>query len=389
MIKKKVVVSILIISLLINLIVLTVDVVPFITFRLEQKYFKNETSINNTKFPEQIILDRSLAMANSSKVLTVFDEKASFSEELLKIVGKAGRSGSFKLYNYPRAYLISGLTDYARSKKDSVLMSKIAKIFDNYVNDDGSPSFVFDKVDQVPFGIAAINLYKYTNNQKYKKFADYIYNYIKSLEQNKINIVLYRKKVPRQLSDAIGMICPFLVRYEEIHKDDTSLMMSLRQLQFHIKYGIDDETFMPFHGIDLKTTIKVGPTNWGRGIGWYIIGLSEYVKQKGVFTVQLDGLIDSLDKLKTDDSIWTQFPGSDSHFDASSTTMFMYAINLSKPGTYSKQDVFKILGKYIREDGTIVSTSGDTRDINKYSKTFGDSELSQGMLLMLLSTTNK
>ena len=177
--KNKIVVSILIVSLLINLIVLTVDVVPFITSRLEQKYFKNETYINHTKFPEQIIVNRSLAMASSNKVLTVFDEKASFSQELLKIVGKAGRSDSFKLYNYPRAYLISGLTDYARSKKDSVLMSKTAKIFDNYINDDGSPSFVFDKVDQVPFGIAAINLYHYTNNIKYKKFADYIYNYLK------------------------------------------------------------------------------------------------------------------------------------------------------------------------------------------------------------------
>lgn len=386
--KNKIVVSILIISLLINLIVLTVDVFPFITSRLEQKYFKNETTINHTKFPEQIIVNRSLAMASSNKVLTVFDEKASFSQELLKIVGKAGRSDSFKLYNYPRAYLISGLTDYARSKKDSVLMSKTAKIFDNYINDDGSPSFVFDKVDQVPFGIAAINLYHYTNNIKYKKFADYIYNYLKSLEQNKINIVLYRKKDTRQLSDVIGMICPFLVRYEEIHKDDASLMMSLRQLQFYIKYGVDKDTFLPCHGIHLKTTIKVGPTNWGRGIGWYIIGLSEYVQQKGVFTVELDGLIATLDKLKTDDSIWTQFPGSDTHFDASSTTMYMYAINLSKPGTYSRQDVLKILGKFIREDGTITSTSGDTYNINRYSKTFGDSELSQGMLLMLLSTTN-
>jgi rhamnogalacturonyl hydrolase YesR len=387
--KNKIVVSILIISLLFNLIVLAVDFVPFITSRLEQKYFKNETSINDTKFPEQIILNRSLAMASSSKVLTVFDEKGSFSGELLKIVGKSGRSSSFKLYNYPRAYLISGLTDYARSKNDSVLMSKTAKIFDNYINDDGSPSFEFDKVDQVPFGIAAINLYHYTNNPKYKKFADYIYNYLKSLEQNKINIVLYRKKDARQLSDVIGMICPFLVRYGEIHKDDESLIMSLRQLEFYIKYGIDKETFLPCHGINLKTNIKVGPTNWGRGIGWYIIGLSEYVKQKGIFTVQLDGLIDSLNKLKTDDLIWTQFPGSDSHFDASSTTMFMYAINLSKPGTYSKQDVFQKLGKYISEDGTITSTSGDTYDINKYNKTFGDSELSQGMLLMLLSTTNK
>ncbi|PKB17425.1 glycoside hydrolase family 88 protein [Flavobacterium sp. 5] len=385
--KNKWIIGFLVISLICNLIVLKVDIIPFMMLRFEIKHSKNQPKISNIKSPEKIILNRSLEMANSNTIFTVFDEQSSFSESFLRMLGHGGRDDLFKRYNYPRAYLISGLTDYAKSEKDTVLMLKIAKIFDKYINDDGSPSFVLDKVDQVPFGIAAINLFKYTNNIKYEKFAKYIYNYIKSLEHN--NIVLYRNNSNVQLNDVVGMICPFLVRYEEISKDRKSLLLCLKQLQFYNTYGVDKETFLPCHGINLKTNIKVGPTNWGRGIGWYLIGLSEYVKKEGRLTSQLNGLINSLEMLKTDDLVWTQFPGSDTKFDASSTTMFMYGINLSKPDAYSKQDVFKILNNYIKEDGTIISTSGDTHGINNYSQTFGESELSQGMLLMLLSTTTK
>ena len=104
-------ISILIISLLFNLIVLKVDIIPFVAQRIEKKYSKNQATIKSVKFPEKIILNRSLEMANSTEIFTVFDEQSSFSEGFLRMLGYSRHNDLFKRYNYPRAYLISGITD--------------------------------------------------------------------------------------------------------------------------------------------------------------------------------------------------------------------------------------------------------------------------------------
>ena len=63
----------------------------------------------------------------------------------------------------------------------------------------------------------------------------------------------------------------------------------------------------------------------------------------------------------------------------------MNSINSEIPNSYKKNEILQIFQKYIH-NGIIGSTSGDTYDVNQYSQIFGDSELSQGFLLMLLST---
>jgi hypothetical protein len=65
--------------------------------------------------------------------------------------------------------------------------------------------------------------------------------------------------------------------------------------------------------------------------------------------------------------------------------MYMYAYNNINPGTYSKEMVYNLLKPHIY-NGVIGPTSGGAFGINNYSRTFGQSELTQGIFLMLLST---
>jgi hypothetical protein len=51
----------------------------------------------------------------------------------------------------------------------------------------------------------------------------------------------------------------------------------------------------------------------------------------------------------------------------------------------TKHEILSKLENYINRDGEILQTSGDTYGVNRYSATFGKSELSQGMLLLLLA----
>lgn len=69
--------------------------------------------------------------------------------------------------------------------------------------------------------------------------------------------------------------------------------------------------------------------------------------------------------------------------------MFLYGQTLINPDLYTKQEILSMFAKYINEDGEILQTSGDTYAVNRYSATFGKSELSQGILLLLLANAKK
>jgi len=314
----------------------------------------------------------------------VFAEHQGFTETIFNLASRRNHSVDWKTYNYPAAFLYYGLSEYFIKKNDKKSLDEFKIIFDRIIDNEGNPLFNFDKVDQVPFGLVALNLYKYYKEDKYLNFSNFVYKKLLLMSDNN-GIILYRKEYNIQFEDVLGMIVPFLVEYDKLKHDGKSIGIAKKQLDFYIKYGVDKETFLPTHGIELKSKIKIGPTNWGRGIGWYLLALSKYSSATGEYMKELKGMQTSLEALKTKEGFWTQFLGSSNSFDASPTTMFMYSFSVLNKNIYSKSDVIKRLGKYISKEGAIKFTSGDTYGINDYSKSFGYSELSQGFLLLLLS----
>lgn len=377
---KQKLVIILIISIGLNLLVFIIDTVPFLYPKFEKKFLQDKNTILDVSDPEEKIVRKSLEMAKSNNsVMTIYEYKG-FTQTIFDI-----RTIYYlSKYNAPKAYLYYGLSEYIIKKGDKKLLDEFKIIFDNFIENQGNPTFEFDKVDQVPYGLTALNLYKIYKDDKYLKFSNLIYNKLIKIS-DKNGIVLYRKESDLQLDDVLGMIVPFLIKYDEVNHDGEPIRMAKKQLDFYIKYGVDKETFLPTHGIVLKSKIKIGPTNWGRGIAWYLIALSNYSKVTGEYNRELTGIYRSLDSLKTKEGFWTQFPGSSNNFDASPTTMFMYSLSISNKNIFKKSDVINKLGRYISKEGAIKFTSGDTHGLNDYSKSFGYSEYSQGFLLLLLS----
>lgn len=379
MMNSKYIMVILFFSITINLLVFSLDTIPFLWPKVENK-FSNENSILIDENTEEIILNHSLKMIDS-KNQNVWSDPKGFTETVYSIYSK-NPNKEFKVFNYPKAYLYYGLSSYLIKNYDSTNLKKVKLSFDKLISADGEPTFNLDKVDQIPFGLTALNLHKVYGDDKYLKFCDILYSKIKSLK-NKEDVVLYRQSLSVQFNDVLGMIVPFLVDYSEYVNQPEALLIAKKQLEFYVKYGVDKETYLPTHGIDLQTNIKVGPTNWGRGIGWYILGISFYNRATGEFEKEYNELIRTLNKLRTDEGLWSQFPGSSNNFDASATTMFLFSMN-QESAQLSKKESIKSLFKYVTQEGYITKTSGDTYYINDYSKSFGRSELSQGFLLLLL-----
>lgn len=370
-------------SLIINIVFIYYDSFPFFKKVLRNKLQKYRTKRSNTtSHTEQILLSRSMKLADFNKITTFWGDQNGITEKLIRNLFQ-GTNKEFKQYNYPKAFLLYGLTEYFK-KNNKDQLGLIKKKIDVIITNEGLPLFEFDKVDQIPFGLASLNLYEVYKDEKYREFSSYIYSFLKS-KITKNSLILYRTNSTKQLNDLIGMIVPFLVKYSEFTGNKEALDLAKAQLDYYIEWGVDKETFMPSHGIHLDSKVKVGSINWGRGIGWYLLGLSYYYKATGEYHKELIGLKNTLEKLELKNKLYSQFPGSNNIFDASTSTLFLYCFSYLDDFYRNKEDILNLFAKYIDAKGQLLQTSGDTYGLNKYSNSFGESELSQGILLLILA----
>ena len=166
------------------------------------------------------------------------------------------------------------------------------------------------------------------------------------------------------------MYVPFLVEYSKLTGDTLANSIAYDNMKEFYKYGVDKETGIPSHGYNLKTHIKVGSSNWGRGIGWYILAASylpEFTDEK------IDENLPLISK--------TQFPQTSRNFDSS--TALLFEIYMQNRGFHSRNIDF--VKPYILQTGFVTECSGDTYDFNNHSYIFGSAEMTNGLLLMLAS----
>lgn len=376
------------ISIIFNLLFFLVDIFPVINNKLnEPTYLKH---IDNEEVEKRLV-NASYDMFVSTEMHMPWARPNNFIDKMRAL----RLDETTRIYNFPRAYLALGLIKYG-NKFDSSLVNKVIPIFDEYYLIGDELSFEFEYVDQVPLGFAALELYKITGNQKYKKIADFIYTKLRTMvtKHDEFSIILYRDHQDDLFVDAIGMVCPFLMEYGLQFKKTEAIHLAESELKFFMTYGLDGKDALPFHAIDLKLKKGLGPNNWGRGMGWYMLALKSVMSNSNL---ELDTVMfmkqNKLSFLKNiknlkDSTLYTEFPGTSKDFDSSTSTMLMYGVNVLEPGTYTKDSILTIFKPFIKKNGILDRCSGDAFGVDKYSIDFGESELSQGMILMLLSTTS-
>jgi rhamnogalacturonyl hydrolase YesR len=380
-------------SIFLNLLFIYFDIFPYLYKRFVKEEYLTKESLD--VFSPKIY-EAAEEMIDSNKTFMKMSERNDFIARMSLIInGKEFKE--FKKYSYPKAFLFLGVLKYLFEKKDESNFSKIKKRFDElYLLKDGDPAFKIDKVDQTVFGQVALLLFKYRGEKKYKFFADSFYNYLQ-YSKSSSGIILYRKNSKVQYVDLLGMICPFLIEYGLQFKNNSALNLAYKHMNYWIEKGLDRQSHLPFHCVHIETSINVGPTNWGRGIAWYGLGLSYIVANTNKdnnpfyekFSIELNALLDTLDLLKNKDSLWGQFPGNPDgnglNFDASASTSILYMSVL----TNRKSSFQSEICKYTTIDGFVDFTSGDTEGVSQYSRAYSKSEFSQGMLLLYLSELNK
>ncbi len=216
---------------------------------------------------------------------------------------------------------------------------------------------------------------------------------------DKYGTVPYNLSVPNiRFVDTIGMICPFLFMYGQVYSSEREITTARRQIEEYVRYGIHLEFNLPVHCFDTGTGAPLGIYGWGRGCGWWAIGLmdsylsfydftrlkscacdSEYNDEDTISDIQvylldqMTGLARTLVVFQMENGAWDRQLVLKENGESSATAMLawfmanMYLITNNEQYKKSADMARSFLARCTRRNGTVDYAQGDTKGIGFYS----------------------
>lgn len=348
--------------LLLSLIVNLFFLFPLL---LKKRNHHNPQYLSKAISDEKLLSMVAQASITKKKKLMVFYEPTGTIYDYRQFLHPRGKE---IINNFQDSYLLFGLVSYALAYNRQDILNHVIEKVNNSLDSNGNLKFALIRLDQIPFGLTLMLLDTHTSN-KYTTAIKQIYDFIIN-RYNSDGTMLYIHGSNFQHVDSIGMYVPFLSLYSKYYNDLRSLEIIKHGIEEYQKFGVDNTTGMPAHGFNIESKIKIGSINWGRGLGWYLLGLS---------------FIDNIENVCLDKTLqhikFDQFPGQVSQFDSS--TSIMANIYMLKKKLDNMPGSLDFIKPYISKAGNVENCSGDTYTYNRYSNTFGASELCNGLLLYL------
>ncbi len=282
----------------------------------------------------------------------------------------------------------------AESKEDSKVNTVIKNFLKENYTKDGSWIKTPENIDSAILSYALMNINGLDVN-KYKNSLDITLNIIKD-NIGEEGTVLYRKGMKEyRYVDTIGFICPFLIKYGITFNSEYCIELAIKQIKEYKKYGMEANG-IPYHAYNIKDKSKLGLCGWGRGIGWYSIGIIDSLKELPKDNKHYKYLEECVKELATEiiklqnengGWSWTSIR-KESRIDSSTTAILAYfLVNASKLDEIKKEAVMafnkaiKYLMSVTRRNGSIDFSQGDTKDIGVYSMSFSILPFTQGFAL--------
>lgn len=257
----------------------------------------------------------------------------------IKKIGKAltgQRTAPADKINWPNGLLAKGLMDYYMQHRNAEEAREILDCVKRYYDRWISHGCKMYYLDDAYSGMALIDLHQETGEEKYKKAAEKMANYLLGHEVDGAGSLPYRPWQKNQyiFADGIGMVCPFLCKYGSTYRDMSAINVAVTQLQNFIGYGMDDKTGLPYHGYQYESGVKYGIIGWGRAVGWLMIGMAEslaYMEEShpGYETIKqaYRRMVDKVEAYQLEGGLYGwQLMAKEGPVDTSATAMILYAI---------------------------------------------------------------
>lgn len=367
--KLNIVLCIVFVSLLFNVIAVLPYVKPYYN-KIERKYFPPEHFSIHT--PDKYILDKVCEATLQLKgVKMLKNEFKGLPQDIKALFTPPSKTTK---NDFITSYALVGISYYALLQNDNRTMKKLQMRADDFINmKHKTLNYKIEKIDQASIGILLLNLYKWSEESVYLETARNLVNTIKKM-RGKDGVIMYVPNLNYNFVDAVGMYVPFLMEYFKVTGDSIAYQIADYNMKVYYANGVNKDTGIPAHGYHIKSGLHIGSANWGRGIGWYLLAAA--------FCPEINDpkLNASLAHIN-----YTQFPGNSDKFDSSTALMFeIYKQSKDRNRRLS----LNFIKPHILTNGFVDDCSGDTYDLNNYSQSFGESELCNGLLMILVSKFN-
>lgn len=223
-----------------------------------------------------------------------------------------------------------------------------------------------------------------------------IYVLIQSVRGKNATVPYRRGMSDIRFVDTIGFICPFLVRYGMRYDVPEAVALAFEQIKEYDKMLLEGEANFPPHAIDRFRHLPLGVYDWGRGLGWYILGVVESHRNlpesdfKAYLGVRIIKMAEQLLRFQKPSGGWgSSVFIADSPVEGSVTSLAgllmleAYTITGDKIYLRGAQGAIRQLMAVTQRNGALDMCQGDTKGIGNYSTRFGYMPFAQGMALLL------
>ena len=194
--------------------------------------------------------------------------------------------------------------------------------------------------------------------------------------------------------DSIGLACPFLYKYGVSFEKPKYTELALRQIEYFLACGMDDETGLPYHGYEAESGVKYGVIGWGRAAGWLLRGMQgcmidEYGRERlgSAFCTLTEKV---LSYQRKDGLFSWQMQAVEGPGDTSATGMICAALQEGIKIGLLKEEKYRqalVHGSeaicQATEDGLVYQCSGECEGFGRYPQIYGAYPWSLGPALLL------
>lgn len=256
-------------------------------------------------------------------------------KRIIKMIA-GNKQGPIDKISWPNGLLAKALADYYMENKNSeearIILDCLKKYYDRWIS-RGCKMYCLDDAYS---GMALIDLHQITGDDKYKKAAEAMVQYLFDHETDDAGSLPYRPQQKNDyiFADGIGLVCPFLCKYGSTYGDMNAINLAVTQIQNFIAFGMDEKTGLPYHGYQYESGVKYGIVGWGRAVGWLMIGMAEslsYMEESRpsyeVIKQAYRRMVDKVEAYQLEGGLYSwQLGAKEGPVDTSATAMILYAI---------------------------------------------------------------
>lgn len=273
-------------------------------------------------------------------------------------------------------------------------LTVLSRILDRQMRGDGYLTQSLSQPWQVMGGYAlSYAAENCTDGERYRPALERLFDTIRRCEKAENGSIPYAAGTKEIYVDTIGMVCPFLAKYARVANNPEALAICRLQITEFFKHNVDSDTGLPFHTYYYPGPTKLGAHGWGRGVGWYLLGLVDVFSEledddlKRTIVSYISRLADTLRLFQKHSGNWSAIISLPSTKDDLSATAFC-AYGLARAVQLNILDesylptlykAFDAIAARTSSDGQVQGASAEAYGPGDYGHTFGSQPWSNGI----------